>query len=68
MMLSGLGMATRTTQFVTGALEASNVDPGDQFSKMNITQRAYSSAAKVITTADEISQAMRDLRRQSLTA
>ncbi len=63
MQLSGLGTPTGTTQFVTGALEASNVDLADQFSKMIITQRAYSSAAKVLTTADEMTQAVRDLKR-----
>ena len=63
LQLSGLGTPTGTTQFVTGALEASNVDLADQFSKMIITQRAYSSAAKVLTTADEMTQAARDLKR-----
>lgn len=63
LQLSGLGTPTGTTQFVTGALERSNVDLADQFSKMIITQRAYSSAAKVLTTADEMTQAVRDLKR-----
>jgi len=63
MRLSGLGTPTGTTHFVTGALEQSNVDLADQFSKMIITQRAYSSAAKVLTTADEMTQAARDLKR-----
>ena len=35
-------------------LEASNVDIGEQFTAMIITQRAYSAAAKVVTTADEM--------------
>ncbi len=63
MQLSGLGTPTGTTQIIVGALEASNVDLADQFSKMIITQRAYSSAAKVLTTADEMTQAVRDLKR-----
>ena len=63
LQLSGLGAPTGTTQFVTGALEASNVDLADQFSKMIVTQRAYSSAAKVLSTADEMTQAARDLKR-----
>ena len=63
MTLKGLGDPTGTTQIVTGALEQSNVDLADQFSKMIVTQRAYSSAAKVLTTADEMTQAVRDLKR-----
>ncbi len=62
MLLTGIGLATGS-HFVTGALESSNVDLTDQFSKMIVTQRAYSSAAKVLTTADEMAQAARDLKR-----
>ncbi len=61
--LKGLGDPTGSTQIITGALESSNVDLADQFSKMIITQRAYSSAAKVLTTADEMTMAARDLKR-----
>jgi flagellar hook protein FlgE len=61
--LSGLGTPTGTTHIVTGALESSNVDLADQFSKMIVTQRAYSSAAKVLSTADEMTMAARDLKR-----
>ena len=39
---------------VPSALEASNVDLADEFSKMIITQRAYSAGTKVITTADQM--------------
>ncbi|MBT4889821.1 MAG: flagellar hook-basal body complex protein, partial [Rhodospirillales bacterium] len=40
---------------VTGAsLESSTVDLGEEFTQMIITQRAYSAAAKIITTADEM--------------
>lgn len=35
-------------------LEASTVDIGEQFTNMIVTQRAYSAAAKVVTTADEM--------------
>jgi flagellar hook protein FlgE len=63
LLLKGLGDPTGTTQIVTGALEQSNVDLADQFSKMIVTQRAYSSAAKVLTTADEMTMAARDLKR-----
>jgi flagellar hook protein FlgE len=40
---------------VTGAsLESSTVDLGEEFTNMIVTQRAYSAAAKIITTADEM--------------
>ncbi len=42
---------------ITGqALEASNVDIADEFSKMIITQQAYSANSKVISTADNMMQ------------
>jgi flagellar hook protein FlgE len=61
--LNGVGSPQGSTEFVTGALETSNVDLADQFSKMIVTQRAYSSAAKIVQTADEMVQAARDLKR-----
>ena len=36
------------------SLEASTVDLGTEFTNMITTQRAYSAAAKVITSADEM--------------
>ena len=48
MQLNAVGTTTGGVQFVTGALETSNVDLADQFSKMIVTQRAYSSAAKIV--------------------
>ncbi len=36
------------------ALEAANVDLADEFTKMIVTQRAYSANARVISTADEM--------------
>jgi flagellar hook protein FlgE len=61
--LSGLGTSATGSQFVVGALEGSTVSLEDQFSKMIITQRCYSSAAKVVQVADEMTQAVRDLKR-----
>ena len=66
LLIRGLGTAgtsTGGTAFVSGALERSTVDLSDQFSKMIITQRAYSSSAQVLRTADEMTQAVRDLKR-----
>jgi len=42
---------------ITGsALEGSNVDIADEFSKLIVTQQAYSANTKVITTANQLSQ------------
>lgn len=45
-----------------GALEGSNVDLADEFSKMIITQRAYSANTKVITTADQMTAELLQIR------
>ena len=36
------------------ALESANVDLAEEFTKMIVTQRAYSANAKVINTADQM--------------
>ena len=46
----GLG----TSQMVGGSVEQSNTDIADEFSKMIVTQQAYSANTKVITTAQEM--------------
>lgn len=45
-----------------GTLEGSNVDLADEFSKMIITQRAYSAGTKVISTADQMTEELLRLR------
>lgn len=45
------GPAGQVTQ---GALEASTVDIGEEFTKMIVVQRAYSASTKIIRTADEM--------------
>ena len=45
------GPAGAVTQ---GALEASTVDIGEEFTKMIVVQRAYSASTKIIRTADEM--------------
>ncbi len=45
------------------ALEAANVDLADEFTKMIVTQRAYSANAKVITTADDMLNELIQIRR-----
>lgn len=46
----------------SGALESSNVDLADEFSKMIVTQRAYSANTKVISTADQMTEELLRLR------
>ncbi len=42
----------------SGTLEASNVDLATEFAKMIVTQQAYAANSKVITTADNMTQAL----------
>ncbi|MGE4063965.1 MAG: flagellar hook protein FlgE [Rhodospirillaceae bacterium] len=63
MMINGIASQMGRTELIVGALESSNVDLTDQFSKMIVTQRAYSSSATVLRTADEMTMAARDLKR-----
>lgn len=63
MELRGMGSVNGLAQVIVGSLEQSNVDLADQFTKMIVTQRAYSSSATVLRTADEMTQQARDLKR-----
>jgi len=48
---------------VQGAsLEQSNIDLGNEFTKMIVTQRAYSAGTKVISTSDDMLQELMQLR------
>ncbi len=49
-------------QIESGALESANVDLADEFSKMIVTQRAYSANTKVIQTADDMTAELLRLR------
>jgi flagellar hook protein FlgE len=52
---SGLPLiGTSTGALIGGAIESSNVDIADEFSKMIVTQQAYSANTKVITTAQDM--------------
>ena len=46
-----------------GALESSTVDIAEEFTRMIVTQRAYSASAKIITTADEMLEELLRIRR-----
>ncbi len=52
-----------STQIMNASLERSNVDLADQFTRMMVTQKAYSAASKTYVTADEMVQTARDLKR-----
>jgi flagellar hook protein FlgE len=55
---SGQGAGT----FVPNALELSNVELADEFTKMIVTQNAYNTASTVIKTVDEMTEVARDLK------
>jgi len=50
-------------QVASAALEASTVDIGTEFTTMIVTQRAYSAAAKIITTADQMLDELVQIKR-----
>lgn len=52
-----------TERINSNSLELSNVDMAAQFVKMIQTQRAYSANSKTITTADEMTQEVLNLKR-----
>jgi flagellar hook protein FlgE len=53
---SGAALAGATGQIVGQSLEGSNTDIATEFTKLIVTQQAYSANTKVITTANEMSQ------------
>ncbi|MFO0775898.1 MAG: flagellar hook protein FlgE [Nitrospiraceae bacterium] len=48
---------------ISGAIERSNVDLGEQFVDMIITQRAFQANSRAITTSDEMLQELVNLKR-----
>jgi flagellar hook protein FlgE len=56
------GESSQST-IVSGALEQSNVDLADEFTKMIMAQRGFQSNARVITTSDEFLQEVVNLKR-----
>jgi flagellar hook protein FlgE len=60
---SGPPLAGASGQLIGGALEGSNADIADQFTKLIVTQQAYSANTKVITTANQMSQDMLNMLR-----
>lgn len=49
------------TSWTASAVETSNVTLEDEFTQMILTQKAYSMASKTFTTADEMTQTLRDM-------
>jgi flagellar hook protein FlgE len=50
-------------RIVSGALEASNVDLAAEFTSLITTQRAYSAASRIITTADQMLEELLMIKR-----
>jgi flagellar hook protein FlgE len=50
-------------KLVTSTLEASTVDLSAEFTGLITTQRAYSAASKIITTADDMIQELLNIKR-----
>jgi flagellar hook protein FlgE len=48
---------------LSGTLESSNVDLAQEMTDLIMVQRAYSSNAKIVTTADELLQEANNLKR-----
>lgn len=60
---SGSALLNDSAVVKGSSLEASNVDITDQFSKMIVTQQAYSANSKVISTANTMMQSVLDIVR-----
>lgn len=60
--VSGVEDAVGEPRFIAGAIENSTVDIEDEFTKMIVTQKAYSTNAQVFRTADEMTTVARDLK------
>lgn len=59
----GFAGGTITSSITPGALESSNVDVSQEFTKMIIAQRGFQANARVISTADEMLNELVNLRR-----
>jgi flagellar hook protein FlgE len=60
---STTNQALGDNKMYSNSLEQSNVDMAAQFVKMILTQRAYSANSKTITTSDEMTQEVINLKR-----
>ena len=55
--------STSNTTIQSGALEQSNVDLSNEFTKMIVSQRGFQANARVITTSDQLLQEITNLVR-----
>lgn len=55
--------ASGAGDYVSAAVEGSNVDIAEEFSKLIVAQRTYAANARLITTADELLQETINIRR-----
>jgi flagellar hook protein FlgE len=60
---SGVAIAGATGSISGSSLEGSNTDIADEFTKLIVTQQAYSANTKVITTANSMVQDLLDVLR-----
>jgi len=60
---SGVALSGATGQIVGGSLEESNTDIATEFTKLIVTQQAYSANTKVITTSNQMSQDLLNIIR-----
>ncbi len=60
---SGAALKGATGKLVGASLEESNADIASQFTKLIVTQQAYSANTKVITTANQMSQDLLNILR-----
>jgi flagellar hook protein FlgE len=60
---SGTALTGASGQIVGQSLEASNADIATEFTKLIVTQQAYSANTKVITTANQMSQDLLNIIR-----
>jgi flagellar hook protein FlgE len=62
--ISGLTPSTGGLGVINGgSLELSNVDLGEEFSSMIITQRAFQAGSRLISTADQMLEEAVNLKR-----
>jgi flagellar hook protein FlgE len=60
---SGAPLQNASGRVIGSAVENSNVDVADEFTKMIVAQRVYSGNAKVIRTSDEMLQEVMNIKR-----
>lgn len=60
---SGEAIQGASGEIVAEAREASNVDIADEFSKLIVTQQAYSATTRIVTSADELVRETLNMKR-----